>query len=124
MFCTLSAGLSVDPLLYRRQSKTPELADVNAVNLALTRKSLKGLGVNLNDSRSLLRVEEPLRNIISRLWRLPFGQVLICHWLTPGVLLLLSGHARDSKNGLLRTVRPILISYVPIGGAYATEMYK
>ena len=91
IFCTLSAGLPVDPLLYRRQSKTPELADVNAVNLALTRKSLKGLGMNLNDSRSLLRVEEPLRNIISRLWRLPFGQVLICHWFTPGVLLLLSG---------------------------------
>ncbi len=80
MFCTLGASLPVDPLLYRRQSKTPELTNVNALNLAFTRKSLQSLWMNLNDGRSLFRVEKTLGDKGSRLWRLPFSHVFVSHW--------------------------------------------
>jgi len=116
MFCTLSAGLSVDPLLYRREAKTPEFANVYAVNLALTRKSLKSLGVNLNDGRSLLRVEEPFGDKAGRLGRLPFSHVFICHWGTPSsACRLLSGNGSSLNDGVEHAVRPIVVSYAPIG---------
>jgi len=120
MFCTLSAGLSVDPLLYRREAKTPEFANVYAVNLALTRKSLKSLGVNLNDGRSLLRVEEPFGDKAGRLGRLPFSHVFICHWGTPSsACRLLSGNGSSLNDGVEHALRPIVVSYAPIGCAYA-----